>query len=418
MKHLLLPAATVRTWLSGIVCAVLAAALPAAAVAPVVKTVPWVAGSPLIPHNTWSGKTITLKGTSDQFGGTISYTWDFGDGSPVVTGPIPNTTAAFKLEATHAYVGSVGTVFSATLTVSNSGTGESASQRYYVEIFPQTLEVEINVAIDEGLWNIHKAQTRTATDAVWPGHYSSTAANVNAFEINGHLETGGADNPYVETVARGLRRVFTYLARFNIGAQPLGNPDSNGNGFGIYVPQWPYDYQVGIMIDCLVATGTPNAIAPTGPADVVGRTYKDIVQDMVDYYAFSQYDFGGGGYPVLGGWRYGPNEFPDNSAAQWAAVGLIPAEHIWGCTVPAWVRPANLDWLRYSQDTTGSDAGVFGYTGPSPIFGPFGTTPSGMVQLAMVGVGRGDIMWDRSETFMRDNFGNAAGEGQYWLNVK
>ncbi|MFN0069804.1 MAG: hypothetical protein ACKVYV_19480, partial [Limisphaerales bacterium] len=288
----------------------------------------------------------------------------------------------------------------------------------YVEIFPKTLEVEINVAIDEGLWNIHINQTRTATDAVWPGHYSSTAANVNAFEINGHLETSDADNPYTETVRLGLRRVFTYLARYNIGVQTLGNPDSNGNGFGIYVPQYPNDYQVGIMIDCLIATGTPAAIAPTGPVDVIGRSYKDIVQDMVDYYAFAQYDGGGGGYPVLGGWRYSANQFPDNSAAQWAAVGLIPAEHIWGCTVPAWVKPANLDWLRYSQDTTGADAGVFGYTGPSPIFGPFGTTPSGMVQLAMVGVGRGNIMWDRSETFMRDNFGNAAGEGQYWLNVK
>src|SRR5689334_17819737 len=30
-----------------------------------VKTVPWVATDRLIPHETWSGKQITLKGTSD-----------------------------------------------------------------------------------------------------------------------------------------------------------------------------------------------------------------------------------------------------------------------------------------------------------------------------------------------------------------
>ena len=41
---------------------------PAAAMAapPVVKTVPWVANIPLIPHDTWSGKSIRLKGTSSH----------------------------------------------------------------------------------------------------------------------------------------------------------------------------------------------------------------------------------------------------------------------------------------------------------------------------------------------------------------
>ena len=46
---------------------------PAAAMAapPVVKTVPWVANNPLIPHDTWSGKSIRLKGTSSMAGANI-----------------------------------------------------------------------------------------------------------------------------------------------------------------------------------------------------------------------------------------------------------------------------------------------------------------------------------------------------------
>ena len=56
----------------------------ALAAPPVVKTVPWVPSNPLIPHDTWTGKPITVKGTSDVHtaGGTnIEYSWDFGDGS-------------------------------------------------------------------------------------------------------------------------------------------------------------------------------------------------------------------------------------------------------------------------------------------------------------------------------------------------
>ena len=55
----------------------------AMAQAPVVKTVPWVANNPLIPHDTWSGKSIRVKGTSSMAGANIQYRWDFGDGSPV-----------------------------------------------------------------------------------------------------------------------------------------------------------------------------------------------------------------------------------------------------------------------------------------------------------------------------------------------
>jgi hypothetical protein len=58
----------------------------ALAQAPVVKTAPWVASNPIIPHDTWSRKQITLKGTPDVQGANILYTWDFGDGSPAVTG--------------------------------------------------------------------------------------------------------------------------------------------------------------------------------------------------------------------------------------------------------------------------------------------------------------------------------------------
>ncbi len=261
---------------------------------------------------------------------------------------------------------------------------ESASKQYYVKLEAQSLPVEVNVAIDEGLWYLHKTQRRFTSGANEEGdwtsgggaatlsYYSCSAANLNAFEVNGHLESGSPDNPYTETVQRGMKRLFElFLVSTGIGPRPDGNPDSDGNGIGIRVNQTYYFYQGGMLMDAIVASGTPNALAVTGPANVSGRTYKAIVQDMVDYYAY------GYGAAAAGqvGWRYGQWDAPDNSACQWAAIGMLAAEREFGCTVPAWVRAGNLLWLTYSHNP----AGWYGYTSSSVLaWGTYATTPSGL----------------------------------------
>lgn len=299
------PGLTLGRLTSWFVCALVVIGLTGVAVAapPVVKTVPWVASNSLIPHDTYAGKAIRLKGTSDIQGATIQYTWDFGDGSPVATGTVSNMHA---IEASHTYAGSVGTVWTATLTVTNTGTGESASQQYYVKMENKTLDVEANVAIDEGLWYLHKTMARTATDGYWvQSYWTETPASLNAFFVNGHKETGASSNPYTETVQRGMRRLFTLLYATPIGNQtypaPIGtvNPDGNGNGLGIYSAE-TYTYSGGVFIDAIVASGSPDAIAPTGGANVIGRKYRDIVQDMIDGYAYGQTDSG----TWMGGWGY------------------------------------------------------------------------------------------------------------------
>lgn len=387
--------------------AFLAAATCALAIPPVVKTVPWVATNPLIPHDTWEGKVITLKGTSDVQGASYKYIWDFGDGSPVAEGTINNR---YAIEARHAYSGLPGTTFTARLTVVNTSTAESASRAYYVRLEIKDLSTEVNVAIDEGLWYLHKTQNRSGQDGYWSGsgyNVGHTAANVNAFEVNGHLEGGPGENPYTETVSRGLRYVFAGVYPAAISVQSLGNPDSNGNGYGVGVNSGRQFYEGGMVMDAIIASGTPLATAATGPASpgpgILGRTYKDILQDMADYYSYAQYDD-----VRYGAWRYGVNDFPDNSASQWGAIGLIPAQRNWGCLIPSWVKTANANWLAYSQRSDG----VYGYTSSSPLSGvPFGTTPAGMVQCALDGLGRGNLLWDRAETYIRDNF---VAPSSYW----
>lgn len=388
-------------------------ALPVVSMAapPVVKTVPWVATNPLIPHDTWSGKPITLKGTSDVQGGNIEFTWDFGDGSPVATGIVSNM---YVIERSHTYSGAAGTVFTARLTVRNTTTGETGNKEYYVAIQPQALQVEVNRAIDEGLWSLHKSLRRADNYGYWEyNYYTEDPANLNAFFVNGHLETGAASNPYTETVQRGMRRLFMLLNATGISTQtypaPIGtvNPDGNGNGLGIYSPE-TYTYSGGIFMDAIVASGTPDALTTTGPANVIGRKYRDIVQDMVDGYAYGQTDSG----TWMGGWGYGWNYgSSDNSVNQWAAIGFLGAES-WGITVPAFVKQANQNSVNNTQATTAncgaSYDGAFAYTDNHCYFpwGPYGTTPAGMVQMVLDGIGRGDARWNRTENFIRNNFCN------------
>jgi hypothetical protein len=226
--------------------------------------------------------------------------------------------------------------------------------------------------------------------AVWA---SVWAANVNAFEVNWFLKTGPAEDPSTDTASRGLNYLVSLLSTSAIGLQTNGlgtfNPDSNANGRGIRTSQGNEMYQGGPFVDAIVASGTPNAVAPLGAANIGGRTYKDIVQDMIDYFAWSQYDSS----PAGGGWRYSANEWPDNSACQWVAIGVIPAVRQWGVTIPQTVRDWNVVWLNYSHYIP---TGTFGYTSANSFaWGSYATTPSGMVQLAMDGIGRGNGLWDR-----------------------
>lgn len=419
-----------------VVLAILACGLPGFGQAdpPVVKTVPWVASSPLVPHVTYSGKAIRLKGTTDAQGAGIQYTWDFGDGSAVATGMVTNQ---YVIEAVHSYTGSAGAVYTARLAVQNTATGESANKAYYVEVRDRTLAVEADIAIDEGLWYLHKAQYRYASGGIdygaWSrdvgygsyaasGYHGVTAANVNAFEVNGHLESGDPMNPYTETVARGMRFVFTQLATRGLGTQPdvvnggTYNPDVNGNGLGVYNAQ-NEAYQTGMLLDAIVASGTPNAVAATGPAGITGRRYVDIVQDMVDNISYCQYDSA----TLGGGWYYSCNGYVDNSISQWMAIGLLGAQDFGaalpqhaGTARPDVVRESNRNWLKSSQVAPAAGyvtGGYFGYQGTGTAWGPYATTASGMVQLALDGIGRGSSpalgpSWEGAETFMRENWDN------------
>ena len=245
----------------GVSLAITMFAAAAIAAEPVVKTVPWIAADTSIPHDTYAGARVTLKGTSSLQGSNMRATWDFGDGSPSVSFSVEN---GYDVSATHRYSGAPGTTYTARLTVSDIATGESSSATYAIAIREKTLDTRVNLAIDEGLWYLHKTMARVGPNAgYWQGDCAAcdtrgvaNAWNVLAFERHGHLESGDPANPYTETVARGLAGLF----------QQLESSNAAGSAW----------------LEAVAAANSPNAVATTGPANIAGRTYKEILQIVLD----------------------------------------------------------------------------------------------------------------------------------------
>lgn len=329
------------------------------------------------------------------------------------------------------------------ITVSNGGSGYVA---------PVTMTITDNYCFDKSYYSgsygpgcgsgaSGTVAVATSTYNVNKGYWSANnyagvaANNCNAFEVSGHLESGPSSDPYTADVHACLQYVFSLLQTVSISntSNTHGTVvgDSNGNGLGVHEVdgQGEDQYQSGMMVDVITASGTPNTVVTTGPLASLGKpagrtsgpnayTYKDAVVDMVDYDIYCQESQGN--VNAQGSWVYGCQpSYGDNSVAQWVTIGIISGIRDFGATVDNNAKLANVDWLNYSQNQgfisqNGADAGSFGYSGTGYAWGPYAVTPAGMVQLAWNGIGRnasltccnpsGATKWDWAETYMRDNF--------------
>lgn len=377
------------------------------------SAVPWqIIGGIEQPHEVYAGKTNTLKAVVRGVPVPFTYVWTYGDGTGAFTNQVTNSALLYNLEATHAYTGTEGTPYYATIQVLLTN-GTILGDVYPLVIRPKTLDTEMKVAIDEGLWNLHKSQSRYDIDTNNVGGYwtangysiSASASAVHAFGINGHTVTDDASqDPYVDTVQRGVNYLLTTLTTQGIGPQAYGDPDGNHNGIALFGNSGQPIYETGPLMDALVAATRPELVARVGGANVRGRALRDIMQDLVDAYCWGQYD----DPTVGGGWRYGWNSHPDNSAAQWGAIGMLAARDLWGIAIPEWVAARNLVWVNYSRRGVG-----FGYTGQDAAgHGPSGvdaSTPSALIQAAFDGVSVTNGLWLHGEGYLANNWGTLMG---------
>lgn len=342
--------------------------------------VPWIPSHSSVPHYTYSGAEITVKGVAR--GEATEYRWDFGDGNETVWTDISDP---YNLGTKHIYIGVVGRKFIATLYVKDVS-GNQVQDEYPVKIHessdlsnPVHLNVRINMAIDEGLWYLHTNMIRDTYAVGSPGYeqpygywdpsyypLAAVGTAVEAFQKHGSKANMDYNsNPYVETVQRALNYLLYHIYSFNINVQPAGDPDTNGNGIGL-VANWTSNltdsrqtYIGGICLIGLANSGAPNRMAAVGGNFVYGRTYAEIVQDMVDFFAWGQVDTCWG----TGGWRYYANyDNSDMSTTQWPPQGMLAAEKNMGSIVPQFVRDELQGYLdRVQNQVLDNDNGGFAY---------------------------------------------------------
>jgi hypothetical protein len=127
-------------------------------------TVPWVPTNTALPHITYSGRAITVKGIARYGGASATFRWDFGDGASTAYAAYSDP---YNLGVLHTYTGNVNQLFVATLYVKNSA-GTVATATYPLQIYtstdvtdPNQMDVRVAVAEDEALWNMHTTMARS-----------------------------------------------------------------------------------------------------------------------------------------------------------------------------------------------------------------------------------------------------------------
>lgn len=345
-----------------------------------------------VPHLTYSGATHTLKGIA-RYGGN-QYMWDFGDGTTPMAWT--NISNPYVLAVNHVYTGTVDTTYVATLSVRNSAAPATvATDTYAVQIGPAPTgspagtpatdaetDVRVAMAVDQGRWYLHTTMTRGTYADGAPG-YRQPYGSWNGFAMNYNsncialdaLLTGGsgpdgdyANDPYVETVRRSLNFTLQQSVQVAVANQVHGgvihSPDGNGNGVGVRLGN---DSQPRVSAACLTAlahTGSPDRVATTGSnANVYGRTYLQLAQDAVDWFAWAQNDSGA----FRGAWGYTANDnyYPEVNGRGMEPTALANAA-AFGATVPPWTKTEHQFWLSYHRHATKDNRnGGFGFNSPN-----------------------------------------------------
>jgi hypothetical protein len=206
---------------------------------------------------------------------------------------------------------------------------------------------------------------------------ASTALAVLAFENFGHLATNDPSvDPYASVVSKGLDYLVSNVHKMQIGQKTVGNPDTNGNGYGAYWDsgngRYPA-YETPMVMMAIVASNTPQKSVTSGL--YMKRTHAQLVTDAADWLAWAQ--------SPLGGWRYGVGSADsDNSVSQWPAIGLRSAEY-WGIYAPEFVKSELQLWINSSQDTNPSSTefGGFWYVPQTFENGGIPATGAGICEL-------------------------------------
>ena len=389
----------------------------AVAISPVSLTPPYYVNT--MPSNSFSstfanamaGVPIAVWGNVHNGTPPYNYKLQYGDGtsdSGAVADP-------HYIGSNHTYA--TAAPYTMRLTVWDNG-GRVDYDESVIKVYPlPTQQIQVNMAIEKGLLYLYKNQYG---DGHWYdsyGNIGATGAALLAFEENGHLHTNDFNtNIYAEYIDLGLNYIFANSTQHAIDMQYAGNPDSDGDGFGVYTNYDNYANGIGLLA-IIGAHGTAaGAMTDTINSGVyIGQTFYDFMIDALDQIAYSQTDSVSG--TQRGGWRYNINTpnygSSDNSAVQWSALAMEAAEKSWGMTIQPWVKNELHYWLVASNDT--SDGG-FGYQSYNQ-WDNIAKTAAGIASYALLGWTSDSLNIQKSINFLNAHWLDAWDNNGYYEHL-
>lgn len=348
--------------------------------------------------NALVGTPISVWGNVSYGTAPYRYILEYGDGS-VDSGDVSSTryipAVSLTYNANHTYA-TAGT-YTARLTVRDA-TGATDTDEATIKVNAiSTKQIRINMAIEKGLVNLYLNQY---PEGYWYGSFENVGATgmaLLAFEENGHLPTNDFDDDiYSEFVKDGLSYLFNKATTFSISTQTAGNPDSDGDGIGMYLNYDNYANSIGLLGILAAHRSETAAKADTiAVGAYAGQTAHDLLRDALDQYAYSQSE------GARGGWQYNINTsdgYSDNSAVQWAAL-LIEGAQNWGLNIQQFVKDELDIWLAATQDGTGG----FGYTSISS-WNNIAKTGAGIGSLVAVGYGSSNTRVQSAINFINNTW--------------
>jgi len=377
---------------------------------------------------------VVVWGITTQANGA-PFTLAFGDGSQQAGNVADRSYIAFQ----HTYTGS-GT-FKIVLTVNGESTSSS------IDIFNPALitpfdnrALGVNMAIEDGLrylWfsQLNRTTFDTNNQTSWAsGGRAYTALTVLAFENHGYLLPNSNAVPtgiYPKyAVQRGLNYLFNEIVTLNLTAQPAGDPcvnvsDAPAPCTGLYEAFENSGYSTAVVIAPLAASTALNrtvaGVAGTRNGGfVVGKTYGEILQRLIDAAAFGQNDPGCVGQ---GGWIYGfadgVCQQSDGSTDGWDILAFLDGTAAVGnANIPAFVKPQfqNFALPQGSNDGTGNIHvdGTFDYRADNSPSTPnlinVAKTGIRLHGLFWIGAPLGDARVQSSLTYLSNHWTVATGE--------
>lgn len=367
----------------------------------------------------FKGTGIIVWGNTTQPNGT-AFTLDCGNGTTVNS----NVVDQSYIQTTCTY-GSANS-FTATLTVG----GESASTTIAV-IDPATASqvdqraARINMAIEDGLRFLYQSQLNRAatfltnmtswtsvTTASDPNAF--TALAILAFENHGHPVNG--TDIYAPVVVRGLNYIFDKLGQINISSDcgtaedpcqnvpaptnvGLGASDGN-NGYATPI----YAAAIAAAVNAAPAMTVPAGLGSNNANFVAGKTFKEVLQRIVNADAWGQSTAGAG----RGGWYYNlrAGSASDGSTTGWQMLGLIDAQAA-GAVIPAFVKTRFNNLLTTQLNTNGTwDYQVDNNASSGGSMTRVGVS---LQALAFAGVTAPDARITAAETYITTNWTNQVG---------